>query len=67
MDLTLTELEEAINYWRIRRPSQGEACCLSPEVNRLAGLYATMIFNRLKVIPLDVLDSEVLRLLSTHA
>ncbi len=52
MDITLTELEQAINYWRVRRPSTGEECALSPEVNALADVYAMMIYNRSKSIPL---------------
>ncbi len=56
MDLTLTELEQAINYWRSQRPSTGEEHALSPEVNALAGIYAMMIFNRSKTIPLSALD-----------
>lgn len=56
MDLTLTELEQAINYWRARRPSVGEERALSPEVNTLATVYALMIFNRAKSLPLDDLQ-----------
>ena len=51
MDITLTELEEAINYWRTHRPSTGEERALSPEVNVLADVYALMIFNRSKSVP----------------
>lgn len=53
MDITLTELEEAINFWRAERPSAGEERALSPEVNELATVYALMIFNRAKTMPLD--------------
>jgi len=63
MEITLTQLEEAINYWRNRRPAVGEQCALSPEVNVLAKLYATMIFERASIIPRQQLDAEVLRLL----
>ena len=56
MDITLTELEEAINYWRALRPSHGEEKALSPEVNALATVYAMMIFNRAKSITIDQLD-----------
>ncbi|RJG07741.1 DUF3717 domain-containing protein [Noviherbaspirillum cavernae] len=56
MDMTLAELEQAINYWRALRPSTGEERALSPEVNALATLYAMMIFNGAKVVPLDTLD-----------
>jgi hypothetical protein len=56
MDITLTELEEAINYWRSLRPSQGEERALSPEVNTLATVYAMMIFSRQRATPLDTLN-----------
>lgn len=52
MDITLSELEQAINYWRALRPSTGEECALSPEVNALADVYAMMIYTRTHSIPL---------------
>ena len=52
MDITLNELEQAINYWRSLRPSTGEERALSAEVNALANVYAMMIFNRIKAAPL---------------
>lgn len=63
MDISLTELEQAINHWRALRPSRGEERALSPEVNRLAGIYAMMIFNRANSVPLESLDAESQRLL----
>lgn len=63
MDLTLPELEQAINYWRARRPSVGEEHALSPEVNALATVYALMIFNHARTIPFDSLDSSAQQLL----
>jgi hypothetical protein len=63
MEITLTELEEAINYWRSLRPSLGEERALSPEVNALANVYAMMIFNRRKTVPADQLDHACLRLI----
>ncbi len=51
MDISLTDLEEAINYWRRQRPATGEECALSPEVNKLAGICALMIFERVSVHP----------------
>jgi hypothetical protein len=63
MDVTLTELEEAINYWRRMRPSTGEERALSPEVNALADAYALMIFERARVLPLTSLSSEALALI----
>jgi hypothetical protein len=56
MEITLTELEQAINYWRSLRPSLGEERALSPEVNALASVYAMMIFSRRKATPVDQLD-----------
>ena len=64
MDLTLTELEQAINYWRSLRPSQGEERALSPEVNMLATVYAMMIFNQAKTVPFESLDSAAQQLLN---
>jgi hypothetical protein len=63
MELTLTELEQAINYWRTLRPSEGEECALSPEVNTLATVYALMIFNKAKSVTFDSLDTPVRQLL----
>lgn len=58
MDITLTELEEAINYWRQLRPSQGEERALSPEVDTLATVYAMMIFSHQRALPLDHLNAS---------
>lgn len=65
MELTLNELEKAINYWRALRPSTGEERALSPEVNALATVYAMMIFNRVKSAPLDTFDATSQQLLET--
>lgn len=51
MDITLPELEQVINYWRTLRPSSGEECALSPEVNALADVYAMMIYTRSHSMP----------------
>lgn len=56
MDISLTELEKAINDWRARRPSTGEERSLSPEVNALAHVYAHMIYRRQASIPLESID-----------
>jgi hypothetical protein len=62
-EITLTELEDAINYWRMQRPSVGDECALSPEVNALATIYALMIFNRFKSLPVEQIDTVSLQLL----
>lgn len=63
MDISLQELEQAINYWRALRPSRGEECALSPEVNTLATVYAKMIFTHAHRIPFAALDQPVQQLL----
>lgn len=45
MSIPITELEQAINFWRTRRPSQGEEHTLSAEVAALAAPYALLIFT----------------------
>lgn len=56
MEITLPELEEAINYWRTLRPSLGEERALSPEVNSLATVYAMMIFSHQKATAVENLN-----------
>jgi hypothetical protein len=65
MDITLPELEQAINYWRSLRPSMGEERALSPEVNTLATIYAMMIFNQTKVVSLDMIGQAAQQLLES--
>ena len=61
--LSITDLEQAINYWRTVRPSIGEECALSPEVNVLADLYARMIIGHAHDIALDAATNEQRQLL----
>lgn len=65
MDISLNEIEEAINYWRTLRPSLGEERALSPEVNALAGIYAMMIFERTKAVSLERVDPASRQLLES--
>ena len=65
MDITLSELEEAINYWRSLRPSRGEERALSPEVDALATVYAMMIFKQEKTIPMEQIDHTSQQLLES--
>jgi hypothetical protein len=55
MEISLIELEQAINYWRVHKPSTGEECTLSPEVNTLATVYALMIFHHTHSLALATL------------
>jgi hypothetical protein len=63
MDITLSELEQAINYWRTVRPASGEERALSPEVDALAKWYALMIFHHAGVLPADRFDPASLQLI----
>ncbi len=65
MNLLLTDLEQAINYWRARRPSQGDERALSSEVNALANVYALMIYQKQASLPAEELPAEVLRLVAS--
>jgi hypothetical protein len=62
-DITLSELEQAINYWRGLRPSRGEERALAPEVNQLAEVYALMIYERLHSVPRARVDGGALALI----
>jgi hypothetical protein len=64
MNISLTELEEAINYWRRQRPATGEECALSPEVNALAGVYAMMIFEGVATAPAEALNARAQELIA---
>ena len=63
MEITLAELEQAINHWRTLQPSQGEERALSAEVNALANVYALMIFQRQRSRRLDDLALPARQLL----
>lgn len=65
MEISLVTLEQAINYWRTRKPSTGEECALSPEVNALATVYALMIFHRTPSLALATLDPTQRQLINT--
>lgn len=49
--ISLPELEQAINYWRVLSPSVGEEARLCPEAAALATPYALMIFTQQREIP----------------
>ncbi len=63
MDLTLQDLEAAINYWRLLRPARDPACSLSPEVSILATVYALMIYHRQQSMMVEQLSMTARQLL----
>ena len=65
MDLSVQELEAAINYWRDRRPARGNEYALSPEVNVLATVYALMIYRRAAHVQLNALDTNARELIAS--
>jgi len=48
--ISLPDLEQAINYWRNRLPSQGEEARLCAEAAALATPYALMIMRHKREI-----------------
>ena len=48
--ISLPDLEQAINYWRNRLPSQGEEARLCAEAAALATPYALMIMSHQREI-----------------
>jgi len=63
MDLTVQELEAAINFWREQRPARGNEFALAPEVNLLARIYALMIFRRAATLDTATLAPDAQQLL----
>lgn len=55
-DITLTELEAAINFWRARSPSVGDELRLCPEAGALATPYAMMILQKQSSLSPNDLD-----------
>jgi len=58
--ITLAALEDAINYWRARSPSQGEEARLCPQAAALARPYALMIMTHRREIASRELDAQAL-------
>jgi hypothetical protein len=56
MTITLSELEQAINYWRQRLPSNEQEWRLCPQAAALAAPYAWMIIEHRHQIALAKLD-----------
>jgi hypothetical protein len=56
--ISLPELEAAINYWRSKSPSVGDALELCPEVSALAKPYAVSIIQGAQRVAVDYLDPK---------
>lgn len=56
--ISLPELEQAINFWREREPSQGEESRLCREAAALATPYALMIISHRRELPPEELAPD---------
>ncbi len=55
-DITINELEAAINFWRTRSPSSGDELSLCKEASALSKPYALMIVQRQAMLSRAALD-----------
>ena len=55
-EITLTDLESAINFWRQQSPSVGDEMRLCPEASVLATPYAFMILKKRQSLAVGDLD-----------
>ena len=55
-NITIYELEAAINFWRSRSPSSGDELVLCKEASALSKPYALMIVQRQTTLSQDGLD-----------
>ncbi|MGN6648741.1 DUF3717 domain-containing protein [Trinickia sp.] len=56
-EITINELEAAINFWRARSPSSGDELSLCKEASALSKPYALMIVQRQATLSSDRLDA----------
>jgi hypothetical protein len=57
-EITINELEAAINFWRARSPSAGDELVLCKEASALSKPYALMIVQRRHCVPQEGLDES---------
>jgi Protein of unknown function (DUF3717) len=55
-EITINELEAAINFWRARSPSAGDELVLCKEASALSKPYAKLIVQRQYSVPQEGLD-----------
>ena len=55
-EITIHELEAAINFWRARSPSSGDELVLCKEASALSKPYALLIVQRQQTLSPDRLD-----------
>jgi len=57
-DISIHELEAAINFWRARSPSSGDELVLCKEASALSKPYALLIVQRRNTLSRDRLDAN---------
>jgi hypothetical protein len=57
-EISITDLEAAINYWRQMHPSEGEELRLTRTAAALAEPYAMMIMTQRQRLSIEQLDLE---------
>lgn len=55
-EITINELEAAINFWRARSPASGDELSLCKEASALSKPYALMIVQRQATLSSDRLE-----------
>ncbi|MBW0447890.1 DUF3717 domain-containing protein [bacterium M00.F.Ca.ET.228.01.1.1] len=56
-EISIQELEAAINFWRARSPSSGDELVLCKEASALSKPYAMLIVQRQNTLSRDDLDA----------
>ncbi|ALV57226.1 DUF3717 domain-containing protein [Burkholderia cenocepacia] len=57
-DISIHDLEAAINFWRARSPSSGDELKLCEEASALSKPYALLIVQRESALQLEGLDPK---------
>ncbi|KVF61781.1 hypothetical protein WJ15_18320 [Burkholderia cepacia] len=57
-DISINDLEAAINFWRARSPSSGDELKLCEEASALSKPYALLIVQRQGALQLEGLDPK---------
>jgi hypothetical protein len=57
-EISIHELEAAINFWRARSPSSGDELVLCKEASALSKPYALLIVQRRNTLSRDRLDAN---------
>lgn len=66
-NISIHELEAAINYWRARLPSTGDELSLCKEASALSKPYAFLIVTRQEAISEDALEPSARDAWRTYA